>query len=121
MNARLRSLASVAALLAASLLPAALHAQAATPAPSASLQPASLASGVPTLAASRVALHPIATVEPSAAPTLVAQRSPRRGKTLMIVGGAMFIAGAIIGNDAGTIVMLGGAGIGLYGLYLYVQ
>lgn len=42
-------------------------------------------------------------------------------QTLMIVGGAAFIAGALIGDDAGTIVMVGGAAVGLYGLYLYLQ
>lgn len=42
-------------------------------------------------------------------------------QTLMIVGGAMFLAGAIIGGDAGTIIMIGGAGIGLWGLYQYLQ
>ena len=44
----------------------------------------------------------------------------RQGRNLMIIGGAAFIAGAVIGGDAGTIVMLGGAGVGLYGLYLYL-
>ena len=39
----------------------------------------------------------------------------------MIVGGAAFLAGAIIGGDAGTIIMVGGAAVGLYGLYLYLQ
>lgn len=39
----------------------------------------------------------------------------------MIVGGAILLAGAIIGGDAGTIIMIGGAGIGIYGLYLYLQ
>lgn len=55
-------------------------------------------------------------------PVTVAQ--PRRGTSstaLMIVGGAAFLAGAVIGGDAGTIIMIGGAAIGLYGLYLYLQ
>lgn len=50
--------------------------------------------------------------------------APRRGDqsaTLMIVGGAAFLAGALINNDAGTIIMVGGAAVGLYGLYLYLQ
>jgi hypothetical protein len=38
----------------------------------------------------------------------------------MIVGGAALVVGAVIGGDAGTLVMLGGAGIGLYGLYLFL-
>lgn len=55
-------------------------------------------------------------------PTNVA--APRHGDqptALMIVGGAAFLAGAIIGGDAGTIIMVGGAAVGLYGLYLYLQ
>lgn len=39
----------------------------------------------------------------------------------MIVGGAIFLAGAIIGKDAGTIIMISGAAVGIYGLYLYLQ
>lgn len=44
-----------------------------------------------------------------------------RAETLMIIGGATFLTGAIIGDDAGTIIMVGGAAVGLYGLYLYLQ
>ncbi len=44
-----------------------------------------------------------------------------RSRMLMIVGGAALVGGAIIGDDVGTIVMLGGLGVGLYGLYLYLQ
>jgi len=39
---------------------------------------------------------------------------------LMIVGGAALVVGAVIGDDAGTLVMLGGAAVGLYGLYLFL-
>jgi hypothetical protein len=49
------------------------------------------------------------------------QGSRGTGKLYMIVGGAAFLAGAIIGDDAGTIIMIGGAGVGIYGLYLYLQ
>ena len=49
------------------------------------------------------------------------QGSGGNGKMYMIIGGVAFLAGAIIGDDAGTIIMIGGAGIGLYGLYLYLQ
>ena len=44
-----------------------------------------------------------------------------RAETYMIVGGAAFVAGLLIGDDAGTVVMVGGAAVGLYGLYLYLQ
>ena len=53
----------------------------------------------------------------------VAQQGGRFGRpeTFMIVGGAAFVAGLLIGDDAGTVVMVGGALVGLYGLYLYLQ
>jgi hypothetical protein len=80
----------------------------------------------PTLGAAR-----LAATAPSAALDERDRReppnAPRNGagfgqpEALMIVGGAAFLAGAIIGGDPGTIVMIGGAGIGLYGLYLYLQ
>ena len=50
-----------------------------------------------------------------------AQSRVRRGQTLMIVGGAAFLAGLIIGDDAGTAIAVAGAGIGIYGLYLWAQ
>jgi hypothetical protein len=49
------------------------------------------------------------------------QSRTRRGQTLMIVGGAAFLAGLIIGDDAGTAIAIGGAAVGLYGLYLWAQ
>ncbi len=50
------------------------------------------------------------------------RREPtNQSKAMMIVGGAGLLAGAIINNDAGTIVMLGGAGLGLWGLWKYLE
>jgi hypothetical protein len=48
-----------------------------------------------------------------------ARNRNRRGVPLMIAGGALFVAGAVVGDDAGTILMLGGAGVGAWGLYVY--
>jgi len=42
-------------------------------------------------------------------------------KALMVVGAAAFVAGALIGDDAGRIIMVGGAVVGLYGLYEYLK
>jgi hypothetical protein len=44
-----------------------------------------------------------------------------RAKAMMIVGGAGMVAGALIGDDTGQIIMVGGAIVGLYGLWLYLQ
>jgi hypothetical protein len=43
------------------------------------------------------------------------------GKPLMFVGGALFVAGLLAGGDAGTLLVVAGAGIGAYGLYLYLR
>lgn len=39
----------------------------------------------------------------------------------MIVGFAALVAGAIIGDTPGTIIMITGAAVGLWGLYNYLQ
>ena len=54
----------------------------------------------------------------------VAQRGTRSSaapKTLMIVGGAMFLGGLLIGDDVGTAIAVGGLAVGVYGLFLYYQ
>jgi len=40
---------------------------------------------------------------------------------LMVVGGAAVLTGLIIGNDAGAAIAVGGAVVGLIGLYQYLQ
>jgi hypothetical protein len=45
----------------------------------------------------------------------------RQNQAMMIVGFGGMIAGAVIGGDAGTIVMIGGAVVGLIGLYRYLE
>jgi len=65
---------------------------------------------------------PIAREEVRTPSTIAMQgRGLSQAEVLMIVGGAALLAGAIIGDDAGTLIMIGGAGIGLWGLYLYLQ
>jgi hypothetical protein len=43
------------------------------------------------------------------------------GTGLMIAGAALFVAGLIVGSDAGTVLAVAGAAIGAYGLYIYFQ
>ena len=43
----------------------------------------------------------------------------REGRIFAIVGGAAVITGILIGGDAGTLIAVGGAGVGLYGLYIW--
>jgi len=73
----------------------------------------------PTRESARVAMH-AAETRRGAPPVLQNKKSNRNAVAMMIVGGAALVIGAVIGDDAGTIVMLGGAGIGLYGLYLFL-
>jgi hypothetical protein len=42
-----------------------------------------------------------------------------RGRAIALVGGAAVITGILIGGDAGTVIAVGGAGLGLYGLYVW--
>ena len=39
----------------------------------------------------------------------------------MAVGGAALLTGLIISGDAGKVIAIGGAIVGLYGLYEYLQ
>lgn len=82
--------------------------------------PVSLAERGPTM--NSAALAPRLEVSGEEAGAMAAARRPfGLSQTLMIVGGAAFVAGAIIGDDAGTVLMVAGAGVGLYGLYLYLH
>ena len=67
-------------------------------------------------------LAPVTTVasdeEEPAQPAVAARGA---GVGLMIAGGALFVAGLIIGDDAGTVLAVTGAAIGAYGLYQYFR
>ena len=77
----------------------------------------------PTLESAAVGIRPIVSADATAP---AQRRSSRRSGVsndvvLMIVGGAAMVAGAAIGGDAGAIFMVGGAIIGLWGLYNFLQ
>ncbi len=44
-----------------------------------------------------------------------------QAKAMMVVGVAALLAGAVIGGTPGTVIMIGGAVVGLVGLYDYLQ
>jgi hypothetical protein len=137
MNARPRAWATAAALCAAATFPLrAAHAQSTADVDSDSTTAVVAAAPAgPRLASASVAVRAVAEPQPqdlvqrpaAAAATEptnalpAARNSQGQPKALMIVGGAAFIAGALIGDTAGTAIMIGGAGVGLYGLYLYLQ
>ena len=58
-------------------------------------------------------------VESEVANTLAQSRGAGTG--LIIAGGALFVAGLLIGDDAGTVLAVAGAAIGAYGLYIYFR
>ena len=53
--------------------------------------------------------------------TALVQRHQGQDVALMAVGVGAMIAGALIGDTAGTIIIIGGAGMALYGLYHYLE
>lgn len=74
----------------------------------------------PTVSALTVGVRNVVPATTTAAP----QRSNAglgQNEALMIVGGAAILVGAVVGGDAGDIFMIGGAIVGLYGLYKYLQ
>ena len=104
------------ALILASAVSHPAAAQAPAPSPAAAAAPTT--SFAPTLAATRLGVsaedHAPLTVNASAA-----RMGPREGRVLAIVGGAAVITGILIGGDAGTAIAISGAGLGLFGLYIW--
>lgn len=70
----------------------------------------------------RAGVHTRETSRPDQ-PTVMLPQHANLGqaRAMMVVGVAALIAGAIIGDTPGQIVMIGGAVIGLIGLYDYLQ
>lgn len=122
----MRRIASLFVLASAALLaPRVSRAQDITPGErsSAPVITASVAApGGPTLDAATIGIrHPADDAAATSANVGAAVRRGDQSTALMIVGGVAFLAGALIGGDAGTIIMVGGAAVGVYGLYLYLQ
>jgi hypothetical protein len=56
------------------------------------------------------------------APERMRQRRSQNGNiTLMVVGLATLLVGTVVDDDAGTVLVLTGAGVGLVGLYRYLN
>ena len=69
----------------------------------------------------RAGVHARETARPLRPSATATQAGLGQARAMMIVGVAGLIAGAIIGGDPGTIIMVGGAVVGLIGLYEYLQ
>lgn len=57
----------------------------------------------------------------AAAPLPAATQSIGTSKAQMVVGGAAIVVGALIGGNGGSALALGGAVVGLYGLWNYLK
>jgi hypothetical protein len=115
----------LAMLLAACAVVPAAQAQAAAPTAVPAQSQAAAPLG-PTFTAARVGVSEPAparsTFSTDAENAALAQRTGLgKSVALMIVGGAALVTGAIIGGGPGALVAVAGAGVGLYGLYLYLQ
>jgi hypothetical protein len=92
------------------------------PVASGAQQRATAAKG-PTLQAAAVGFHVNeAKVDGSTKVTVAAPR-PHAGQdvALMVVGVGAMIVGALVGDTAGTIIVIGGAAMALFGLYHYLE
>lgn len=91
------------------------QAQPAPTAQPASVEPSSAAMGSLSVAART----------PTSAPSFEMAPANRAGlgpdRAMMIVGVAAILAGAVVGGTPGTVIMIGGAVVGLVGLYGYLQ
>ncbi|HEY5491576.1 MAG TPA: hypothetical protein VIK25_10345 [Gemmatimonadaceae bacterium] len=89
-------------------------------APSVTVAPATapVTSMAPTQAAATVGVRAFST-----APGLAPAPVPATGNSpaMMIVGGVALLVGAVIGGDSGTIIMIGGGVLGLFGLWNYLK
>ena len=79
------------------------------------------AAGPTTEAAAVAVRQPVSQEARSANTAMQRRRGYGQPIALMVVGGAALLAGLIIGEDAGTVIAVGGAVVGLYGLYQYLQ
>jgi hypothetical protein len=99
---------------AAAVLPDTASAPVVTPAPSREVL------GAP-MTGLRAGVHARETARPARPLPAAGTMQQNQARAMMIVGVAGLIAGAIIGDTPGTIIMVGGTVVGLIGLYEYLQ
>lgn len=75
----------------------------------------------PTVDGTATAFRVAAVVEDASSIEMQRRQGVGRPVALMVVGGAALLVGAVIGDDVGTLFMIGGAVALLYGLYKYLQ
>lgn len=77
----------------------------------------------PTLQAAAVGFHVKEAKADAPTNLTAAPVRPRAGQdvALMVVGVGAMIVGALVGDTAGTIIIIGGAAMALFGLYHYLE
>ena len=110
-----RKLISFAAALVLMMSPQILSAQSATPVAQ------SDHSVGPTISANTAGVRAPTVARSLNARTADAHMGAGTNVALMVVGGAALIIGAVIGGDGGLLLAIGGAIVGLYGLYHFIQ
>jgi hypothetical protein len=101
-------------LVAAAVAPSFAHAQSAIEMPSTSL-------AGPRRDLTATAMRHVAEQDATAVELMQRRRGTGQPVALMVVGGAAVVLGALIGDDVGTVFMIGGAVALLIGLYQYIQ
>ena len=100
--------------------PAAAQSLALTPAPAVATPTLSISEPTPgpTLDAASVAVRHVESPVPASPARHAGYGQPM---AMMVVGGAAVLTGLIIGDSAGNAIAIGGAVVGLIGLYQYLQ
>jgi hypothetical protein len=80
-----------------------------------------LRSTAPVQAAPRLTADEIKQLNATAAAAPAVVQARGRSVAYMLAGAALFVGGALIGGDAGTLLMIGGVGFGAYGIYLHFR
>ncbi len=92
-------------------------AQAPAPSPAAAAAPTT--SLAPTLAATHLSFPAEDQAPLTVNASSAARMGPSEGKAAAIVGVALMVTGLLVGDDAGTVIAIGGAGLALFGLYIW--
>lgn len=102
------------------MAPAALQAQAVTTETPQAASAPTLRDQLMPAPASALLTAPV-TEEKTAETLQPAMQRGGSGTGYMIAGAALFVAGLLVEGDAGTVLVLAGAGIGAYGLYIHFR
>lgn len=86
----------------------------------ASVAPAGASGSGPTFNAARSGVAREASTTRESAAVMQSRTHHGQAAALMIVGGIAVVLGLVAGGGAGPVLVLGGAALGLYGLYLYL-